>query len=277
MTMHSHKTIRAIENTASDFPTQADWRAAQRNFVSFHDEDGRDHWLVVPFTFCPNVAEILDESNWNVLQEMLAEADPTGETYEIQRFSHWATPYDRIVVEPNSEAHGAMAEAVCSMADYPVLDESDFSEREHEASYENVHDAIAGQTFERNGAELESEDISALAGELHHWYGGNGNWGFLENPGQCSVRDDERTEGLNGLGWYLGDDDVWHHDGDNIPAGTVVRITAHKAPPHCGLEYPDTIATLCEECRPGGWDAVEVTMPDGTSKAVYSFSVSRIE
>jgi hypothetical protein len=214
--MHSHKTIRAIENTQSDFPSQADWRAAQRNFISFHDEDGRDHGLVVPYTFCPNIAEILDESNWATLQEMLDAADPTGETYEIQRFSHWATPYDRIVVEPNSAAHGAMAEAVCSMADYPVLDEADFSERESDARYANVHDAIAGQTFERDGVELNSEALAELACDLYHWYSEHGNWGFLETPDQRSVRDEERAEGLEGLGWCLCEDDVWRLESECV-------------------------------------------------------------
>jgi hypothetical protein len=196
----------AIECTASEFITYAAWLSEQRHFISFDDSSDRADWLVVPVTYCPNIATPLDESNWAALTSMLAEADPTGDTYECQRFSSWATPYERYIVAPNSAAHVAAAEAVCALSDYPVLDDSDFSERESEAAFENVVDCVRALTFECQGGEILS---TAVAADLYDWFCHNGNWSFLENPIECSVRDSQRDQGLEALGWTLHDDGVY--------------------------------------------------------------------
>jgi hypothetical protein len=54
-----------------------------------------------------------------------------------------------------------------------------------------------------------------------------------------------------------------------IPAGTLVLIRGHRSAPGKGLTYFGGIATLAEDCAPGGWDVIDLT--DGRS--VYAFSV----
>jgi hypothetical protein len=85
-------------------------------------------WLVAP-VICTRDAETLDESNWTAQESILDEA---GVDYETHRFGHWACGYYELhLVHPDGLA--TVTEIVCALADYPILDESDFSEREHEA------------------------------------------------------------------------------------------------------------------------------------------------
>lgn len=66
----------------------------------------------------------------------------SGPDYEIHYFGHWATDFEIIIVRPGSAAHRKAQSIVAALSDYPVLDESDFSEREHEASLENIKEVI---------------------------------------------------------------------------------------------------------------------------------------
>lgn len=195
----------AIESAS--FQTYAAWLAEQTCFISFDDNaDEKADWLVVPVTYCPNVAEILDESNWAALQTMLEHADPTGETYELQRFNHWATPYERFIVAPGSAAHAAAAKAVCALADYPVLNESDYSERECEAQYESVASEVHQLSFERNGESLTAEQEDDLASEICQH----------ASNSECMDRLDVEIA-LATLGWcYCDDDMTWRPESECV-------------------------------------------------------------
>lgn len=162
--------------------------------------------LVLPYTYCPNVADILDESNWATIQATLAKANPTGEDYQVASFGHWATAYDLMLVRAGSAAHTAAVALMANHSEYPILDEGDLSERESEAAYESVRDSIRALTFECLGSEIDYNDV---ASDMYDWFANNGNWGFLEDPSNRSVRDEERDEALEALGWTLHEDDVY--------------------------------------------------------------------
>jgi hypothetical protein len=183
----------------TEFQTYGAWLAAQRDLAVWDREAAaeKSHWLVVPHVYCPNVAEIYQESNWCALLKLLEQADPSGEQYEMQQWSHWATPYCQIIVAPDSTAHTAAVAAMQRLEDYPLLDENDFSERESEQQYENIHDEIKRRSFERNGEPLTSDQESDLASEI------------------CQLASDTEQDGsdfvesmLAKLGWAYCDDDM---------------------------------------------------------------------
>ncbi len=105
-------------------------------------EDADQHAIVYS---CHRDSGLLDQSNAAVIAKALepfTEGDDPDVTFESH--SHWAVGHIdgfSIRVYRNGEiteafkVYHALAER---MADYPVLDESDYSEREYEATLENI-------------------------------------------------------------------------------------------------------------------------------------------
>lgn len=107
----------------SDFaPTQFDVRGLGL--------DDRQSWYVAPVSITRD-SDPLAESNFETAKRILTEA---GVEWEDHRFSHWGPGwFEAIIVEP-TEAGRAIVESIAdSLADYPVLDEGDYSDRECEA------------------------------------------------------------------------------------------------------------------------------------------------
>lgn len=249
-------TSRAIELTESEFQTYAAWLAEQQCFAS-HDDDAeeRAQWLVVPFTFCPNVATLLDESNQAALVAILEAADPEGETYELQRFNHRATPYARFIVAPGSAAHRASAEAICALADYPALDDSDHSEREYNQQHTDIADGLSSLTIVDadgvTGLDLDAPPADCTHEERqaylchqiweHMWNDGQ-PWRCLEEtgqPGGVGVDQDDVERALTEMGYTYNEDEMeWVEpasapaDKDVVPEGAT-RIEGCDA---CGAD-----------------------------------------
>lgn len=101
-----------------------------------HDGEYQD-WLVGP---CGQTRDsgVLDKSNFSALLKALAEVDPAANDYQIFRMGHWGPGwYEVVLVRPGSAAAKVAAETACALADYPVLDDEDYSERENEAVAED--------------------------------------------------------------------------------------------------------------------------------------------
>lgn len=92
-------------------------------------------------------SSLLGESNWDVACKMLgAEAYDGGTEYAAERpavyhwrAGHWAcgwVEYLCVRADAPEDVQRKAGEIVCSLADYPCLDESDFSEREWDAACE---------------------------------------------------------------------------------------------------------------------------------------------
>src|SRR5690606_21983907 len=119
---------------------------------------GQSDWGVV-MAHTPNVAGLLEQSNWDVLQARLAAADPSGDDHEVHLFGHWATPFDLLVVRPGTAAYAEAVRCVDSLADYPILCEHDHSRREGEAQAEAVTEACRGLSV----TDDRGEDLTADA------------------------------------------------------------------------------------------------------------------
>ncbi len=75
----------------------------------------------------------LTRSNFRVHQRDLERLDPNGEDHQVHRFGHWANGwFELILVRPGTACAEDAKSTESALADYPVLDESDFSELEQE-------------------------------------------------------------------------------------------------------------------------------------------------
>jgi hypothetical protein len=186
----------------TDFITFADHiEAGKRSTLVMFDRPDADQlaMLVMPVTYCPNVAGHLDESNWEAIKATLSEADPNGNDHEVVSFGHWATPYDLMLVRPNTPAHEAAQELADRLEDYPVLDEHDFSSRECESQYESVLESLGRLDLESDGEPLNNNALNDLADQI------------------CQASNETRdydesdvTEALGRLGWVLdAANEVW--------------------------------------------------------------------
>lgn len=92
-------------------------------------EGGPDtDWLVAPCTVNRD-SDALARSNWRVMCERLG----GGDDVQVHHFGHWACGWFSIcLVEPSSKAAEAAAAIEGQLADYPILDEDDYSQEEHE-------------------------------------------------------------------------------------------------------------------------------------------------
>lgn len=88
-------------------------------------------WLVVPVGQNRD-SDLLSQSNFDQTLKMLG---GESDTVEVHRFGHWACGWcEIIIVQPDTDAAAIAEEIENSLADYPVLSESDYSAREY-ASY----------------------------------------------------------------------------------------------------------------------------------------------
>lgn len=94
--------------------------------------DDRQDWLVGPVTITRDSGP-LDTSNWETALECFRALDPDGRDWEVHRFGHWGPGWFEIVLlNPGTAVAMEAAKIAAALSDYPVLDETDFSEREHE-------------------------------------------------------------------------------------------------------------------------------------------------
>lgn len=118
-----------ISDMVEELTTFAAWRDAQKSFGCSSKLDVYADWVVAP---CGRHREsdCLSESNFAVaLKTLGGESD----TVAVLRFGHWAVGWSEIIVAHPS--HGAaVAEMTAALDGYPVLDDTDFSEREQQAA-----------------------------------------------------------------------------------------------------------------------------------------------
>lgn len=215
--------------------------------------------LVFPYTYCPNVAEHIDTSNWEHITKAFAKAqartqkarrrvarlirakgtnactsdaifrvltlcdvspqysDETGlefverlerlaeqDDYTVKSFGHWATYYDIVTFRPGSACHRVAIELAKRLDCYPILDEDDVSERESEAFYSSMLEALNRLTIVVNGVEVagNSPESTALQVAVDRHINDN------ESHDYCDTSDAE--DALKALGFeYDSDEFTW--------------------------------------------------------------------
>ncbi len=139
----------------------------------------RQDWLVLPVSQTRD-SEPLAQSNFAAALEILG-----GESrgVEVHRFGHWGPGwFEIIIVNPRSRYAAIAKDIERALEDYPVLDDSDLSERENEAARESwefwgakdwrkhhCKEFQLGQAAENALDEFSDED-------LYQWLGRNLSW-----------------------------------------------------------------------------------------------------
>lgn len=119
----------------------------------------RQDWIVVPVGRTRDTSDPRSLSNWHSALRILGDE---SETVEVHRFGHWGPGwFEIILVHPSREAE--VEEIAGALANYPILDEDDASEREMEAQSED---------WDRYGAKDCADkiaDVFDLSEAAHDW------------------------------------------------------------------------------------------------------------
>lgn len=236
----TRSNARAVELTSDDFVRFEDFRPTSFDQRGLGVEDDRADWLVVPgFASHPKMGDdLLTESNNAAFAAALLAADPECNDHETHLFGHWATDFEITVVRPGRAAHHTAAECVCAVADYPVLDESDYSNREYAEQHRCIADGLSCLTvLDADGEELvtdappaERDPADPIATYLSHqiwehmWNDGQ-PWRCLEETGQPGGGGPDREDcerALKEMGYTYDDSEcVWRGSDDELGQGDV--------------------------------------------------------
>jgi hypothetical protein len=163
---------------------------------------------------------LLDQSNAAAIEKALEAFD--GDVV-AQRHSHWAVGWiDGYVIrvfDENGDVTAAFrryCELRAKLSDYPILDESDYSQREYDATVENIQGV--GRHFVSDGAPAE------WPAEAFSWFW-ECNQHAVENRDDQGgyPNDEEMKECLRELGWLHPD---FADDAEPLSDGETV--TEHK-------------------------------------------------
>lgn len=96
----------------------------------------RQNWLLAPSSQTRD-SGALDRSNFNTMEKLLKDVDPNSQDHENHRFGHWGPGwFELLIIRPGSTCQQVAENAATALAEYPVLDEEDFSNREFEEACE---------------------------------------------------------------------------------------------------------------------------------------------
>jgi hypothetical protein len=160
--MSCHDIDKDLETAAAK--CAGNWR----RFDSFgwehaSDEDSRE-WAI--FGIVTRDSDCREQSNAAAIVKALQEADPEELNWRQEHHGHWACGWvDNVVIRTMRDgavtpAFKAYHECMMALADYPVLDEWDCSERESEAMYKSVLCAVA--YWARRQDDVSEEDIADI-------------------------------------------------------------------------------------------------------------------
>jgi len=120
------------KNNQEQLMTYREWRPTGLDARGLGLPDRQD-WFVLPVMQTRD-SNALDESNFaTALERLGGESDAV----EVHRFNHWGPGWFEIILAAPGTPEASIAEDIDrALADYPVLDEMDYSEREFERAAE---------------------------------------------------------------------------------------------------------------------------------------------
>lgn len=147
--------------------------------------DNRD-WLIVGgwAEAASDMQRTLDQSNAHVMTDEFERAGcELNECYALENFGGAFGQGTHLTVKPNSSAHRIALELLARIADYPILDEEDWSEREYENSRTSLEWFATTEYPQLNARDLASWLVSAWmeSGTRDLPGGDNGEWPDREN------------------------------------------------------------------------------------------------
>lgn len=120
------------KNSEDRLPRYSDWRPTGLDAPGLALPERQD-WLVLPVTQTRD-SSALEQSNFAVA---LKELGGEGDSVEVHRFNHWGPGWFEIILVAPGSGEALIAEDIeRALANYPVLDDMDYSERESERAAE---------------------------------------------------------------------------------------------------------------------------------------------
>jgi hypothetical protein len=154
-----------------------------RRFENFawhraHNLDDADRWAI--FYTSNRDSGLLDESNEAAILKSLSRyIEAENPDVVVERHDHWAVGFVNGISIRVYTADGTVTPAFAEfcrlkekLEDYPLLNESDYSEREYEATLANFRSELGKQ-----GAQLPH----GWESEVYSWFDQNGHSRYVEN------------------------------------------------------------------------------------------------
>ena len=186
-----------------EIKTEAEARAVLelhrwRSSSNYGGADLSDHYCVLGRT---RDSGLLETSNWEV---GLAEFKQFDSGWEVFGFGHWAVGWiDELMVHEDApEAVLILAANIHGQLEaYPILDEEDYSNREHEAAVENITEAYSylKRLDVYDGTLSTGADVKVIE-QLVTWFGENRPDGMSSSDDSGFYpSDEELTEALEAI------------------------------------------------------------------------------
>jgi hypothetical protein len=124
-------------HTKSKYPEAGNWHEFE-SFCWFDRPDDADEFCVYHLNH--RDSGLLDQSNADATRKAL---EPFDDDVRLETFNHWAVGWiDAVAVRVETRAYRTLCEIIDRLSEYPILDETDYSEREHEATLGNIEDSF---------------------------------------------------------------------------------------------------------------------------------------
>lgn len=134
-------------------------------FDSHIELENREDWLVLPVSRTRDSGPF-SNSNFEMALKLLGgESDEV----EVHRFGHWGPGwYEIILVKPDAKAEKEARDIETALANYPVLDDNDYSDRLQEDANETwkncYNDKSRLEYIRDHRSQFEFHNLSALMG-----------------------------------------------------------------------------------------------------------------
>jgi hypothetical protein len=167
--------IRYDSTTGPDDDVLAEYAAKlgerPSNYLAWGDYGQYDTHVPV-YAMATNSDDIMAESNWHAMRDALngaiahGDREPFDDLHELGE-SHWAVgPLRMLYVRVRDECTGQYTpafrmavELLESLSDYPLLDESDYSEREYTAWLDVMDDALDSAARTHRDADTPTDEV----------------------------------------------------------------------------------------------------------------------
>ena len=149
---------------------------SKNNYISWDQEAEKNlaDWLIAPVIKTRD-ADLLEQSNFDTALDLLG---GESDNVQIHNFGHWACGhYDIILVKPDTDQAKIAQEIYERLQNYAILDETHFSELEHEQTLDNIKSELPIVSDI-----IPETDLETLLDQVYDWLSEN-------DPEQLESRD----------------------------------------------------------------------------------------
>ncbi len=196
----AHDGLRELIDAANETATSN----SAASYARWDDDREIDAYAILPGASVHRDSGTLDRSNAEVIRAAI-EAEFPGATL-VEGASHWAVGWTEAAYVPVRADDGSIhpaALAACkwadALADYPVADESHFSNLEYDEAIETIG-ACCSSSLERDGIRYESSELRPDDWASQVW---SVMWDAGDDTSPEGMRGDDIDSAAFELGFYV--------------------------------------------------------------------------